>query len=102
MAALVRELAEAINTGPVEGREGLREDAISVLRDEIDVSQPTPEAPGTVVPPGSFNSFGIGIPLFLMGGVLIFLFPPVGLLMFAVATLVVAWGVGTTFLARAR
>lgn len=75
----------------------LRDVAISLLRDEVQVLEPPPPAvPAT----GSFNPFGIGIPLLLMGGVMVFLFPPVGLLMFAAAALMIAWGVGTTLLTR--
>jgi hypothetical protein len=97
--ALARELANTINAGQVEGREQLRDVALSLLRDEVQLSEPLPASasPGVA---GPFNPFGIGIPLLLMGGVLVFLFPPVGLLMFAAAALMIAWGVGTTLLRR--
>ncbi len=98
VAIRVHEIAEIINAGEVEGRAGLRDIAISLLRDEVRATEPSVEA--AVLPPASFNPFGIGIPLFLMGGVMVFLFPPVGLLMFGVAALMIAWGVGTTLLAR--
>lgn len=97
--ALARELADTINAGQVEGREQLREVALSLLREEVRLNEPlVPAAPPPAA--GSFNPFGIGIPLILMGGVLVFLFPPVGLLMFAAAALMIAWGVGTTLLRR--
>jgi len=99
VATLVHEIAETINAGQVEGRELLREIAVSLLRDEVQTTEPSPPAPGTA-PVGSFNPFGIGIPLILMGGVMVFLFPPVGLLMFAAAAVMLAWGVGATLLAR--
>jgi len=35
-----------------------------------------------------------------MGSVLVFLFPLVGLFMFAAAALMIAWGVGATLLTR--
>lgn len=97
--ALAREIADTINAGQVEGREQLRDVALSLLRDEVQLSEPLPASasPGVA---GPFNPFGIGIPLLLMGGVLVFLFPPVGLLMFAAAALMIAWGVGTTLLRR--
>ena len=57
-----------------------------------------PEAPPSAS--GTFNPLGIGIPLVLMGGVLVFLFPLVGLLMFAAAAVMIVWGVGATLLAR--
>ncbi len=97
--ALTREITDAINALPVEQREGLREDAVGILRDEVRTHNPVPVA-AAVAPAGTFNPFGIGIPLVLMGGVMVFLFPPIGLLLFAVAGLVVAWGVATTVFAR--
>lgn len=99
MEALARELADTINAGQVEGREQLRDVALSLLRDEVQLSEPLPTSASPRVA-GTFNAFGIGIPLLLMGGVLVFLFPPVGLLMFAAAALMIAWGVGTTLLRR--
>ena len=99
VATLVHEIAETINAGRVEGRELLRDIAVNLLRDEVQTTEPSPSAPGSG-PVGSFNSFGIGIPLILMGGVMVFLFPPVGLLMFALAAVMLAWGIGTTLLAR--
>ena len=100
MEALARELADTINAGQVEGRERLREVALSLLRDEVRLSEPVPTSVPVAVPPGAFNPFGIGIPLILMGSVLVFLFPPVGLLMFAAAAVMIIWGVGTTLLRR--
>ncbi len=99
MEALAREIADTINAGQVEGRERLREVALGLLRDEVHVTEPLP---AVLQPPavGTFNPFGIGIPLILMGGVLVFLFPPVGLLLFAAAGVMIAWGVGTTLLRR--
>ena len=96
--ALARELADTINAGQVEGRERLREVALSLLRDEVRLSEPLPAAAAATVANGTFNPFGIGIPLILMGSVLIFLFPPVGLLMFAAAAVMIVWGLGTTLL----
>lgn len=97
---LARELAETINAGRGEERDVLREMAVNVVRDSVDVGLPhTPDAAASQ-PSGKFNAFGIGIPLVLMGAVLIFLFPLVGLLMFGAAAVMIAWGVGTTLLAR--
>lgn len=98
--ALAREIADTINAGQVEGREQLREVALSLLRDEVRLSEPSPTPASPLAAPGTFNAFGIGIPLILMGSVLVFLFPPVGLLMFAAAAVMIAWGVGTTLLRR--
>jgi hypothetical protein len=96
--ALARELADTINAGHVEGREQLREVALGLLREEVRLSDPSPASTSMPAAAGTFNPFGIGIPLVLMGSVLVFLFPPVGLLMFAAAAVMIAWGVGTTLL----
>ena len=100
--ALARQIAETINAAPVEGREELREEVGELLRTEVrEVDQPPSTQPaGGPQPGGGFNPFGIGIPLILMGAVLVFLFPPVGLLLFAAATVMLVWGVGSTLLAR--
>ena len=98
--ALAREIAETINAGTVEGRDVLREMAVSLVRDGVQLDEPIPPPSTPASAPGTFNAFGIGIPLILMGGVLVFLFPLVGLLMFAAAAVMIAWGVGATLLAR--
>jgi hypothetical protein len=95
---LARELAETINAGEVSDREVLREMAGNVLRDRVQITAPA--VPAATPPAGSFNAFGIGIPLILMGAVLVFLFPLVGLLMFAAAAVMLAWGVAMTLFAR--
>jgi len=100
--ALTLELVETINAGPVEWRETWRDAAVTVVREQVRLSELSqPAAAGESGPrSGSFNPFGIGIPLILMGSVLVFLFPLVGLLMFAAAALMIAWGVGATMLTR--
>ena len=98
VAALARQIAETINTGNAEERELLRDLAVNVLRDEVQVIETPRQVERSSS--GSFNPFGIGIPFVLMGMVLVFLFPLVGLLMFAAAAVMIAWGVGTTLLAR--
>jgi hypothetical protein len=96
-------MVDTINAGTAEERESLREMVVSVLRDEVELDDPhlsEPVSPAPAHAAGTFNSFGIGIPLLLMGAVMVFLFPPVGLLMFAGAAVMIAWGVGATLLAR--
>ena len=73
---------------------------VSLVRDGVQVDERRRRQTGTASATGTFNPFGIGIPLVLMGGLLVFLFPPVGLLMFAAAAVMIAWGVGATLLAR--
>ena len=96
---LARQLAETINAGTVEGRDVLREMAVNLVRDEVRIMEPVPPASPSASGTGTFNPLGIGIPLILMGGVLVFLFPLVGLLMFAAAAVMIVWGVVATMLA---
>lgn len=94
VALLAQEMAEAINGGRVEDRELLREFAVNLVRDQVRV-----EAVGTAMEgagSGTFNAIGLGIPLVLMGSVLIFLFPLVGLAMLSTAGLLIAWSVAAT------
>jgi len=96
--ALAREIADAINAGPIEGRDVLREMAVNAVRDQVQIvalQQPESKRRG-----GSFNPLAIGIPLVLVGAVLVALFPPVGILMFGTAAVMVVWGVLATVFAR--
>jgi hypothetical protein len=97
--ALAREIADTINEGPIGKREELRDVAGTVLREDVQINEPPPLEPLPEAA-GSFNPFGIGIPLILMGAVMVFLFPPVGLLLFGAAAVMIAWGVATTLLVR--
>ena len=94
---LARDLARTISAAPSGQRERLRDLAVTLLRDEIEISQPTqaPAAPG-----GTLNPFAIGIPLALVGSVMLIMFPPVGLMLFGAALLMMLWGVAGAFLAR--
>jgi hypothetical protein len=95
---LARELASTINAGSVEHRERLREMAVRLLRDEVILGEAELEAGR---PSGSpFNPFGIAIPLSLMGGVMLILFPPVGLMLFATATVMMFWGLAVVLFTR--
>jgi hypothetical protein len=87
---LARELALVINTGAAEQREELRDMAVRLLRDEVEIVERVVD-----VPEGSraFNPFAIAIPLGLAGAVMLILFPPVGLLLFGSAVVMMAWGV---------
>jgi hypothetical protein len=86
-----------ISTAPPGQRERLREMAVHLLRDEVEISQPS-EAP--TVSLGSTNPFAIGIPLVLVGGIMLILFPPVGLLLFAAAAVMMVWGVAAVMVRR--
>ena len=80
-----------INSGVGEEREQLREMAVHVLRDEVELGESAlREEPQ---PRLSYNPFGIAIPLGLVGGMMLILFPPVGLMLFAAAGMMMLWGV---------
>jgi hypothetical protein len=78
IAALARELASAINSSESAGREVMRDYAIDIVREGVAPAEQQP-APPTEEPAGPFNPFAFGIPILLVGGVLIPLFPPLGL-----------------------
>ena len=88
---LARQLAQVINAGVGEEREQLREMAVHVLRDEGELVASVAPAE-EVRPPQASNPFAIAIPLVLVGGVMLILFPPVGLLLFAAAGMMMLWG----------
>lgn len=95
---LTRDLAQRISAAPPGQRERLRDMAVHLLRDEVETSEPSDAVPtaGT----GSFNSFGIAIPLFLAGAVLLPLFGAVGLVLCAAAVVMMTWGIATVLFGR--
>ncbi|MBI1818058.1 MAG: hypothetical protein HYR72_24015 [Deltaproteobacteria bacterium] len=97
---LAREVVRHINMGPEEGRETLREIAVGIVRDEVYIVNTVPGAENASV--GTFNFFGIGIPLFLVGSVFFFLFPPIGLVFFAAGGLTVVCGIAVAAFSRNR
>lgn len=97
VADRVHDLARTISAAPVGERERLRDMAVHLLRDEVEIKMPASPAPA---PSGTLNPFAIGIPLILAGGVMLILFPPVGLLLFAAAGVMMIWGVASVLLVR--
>lgn len=94
---MTHDLARMISTAPLGQRERLRDMAVHLLRDEVDVIEPRDVLPAAA---GTLNPFAIGIPLLLVGAVMLVMFPPVGLLLFGVAALTMVWGVAAVFLSR--
>ena len=98
---LASELAELINSSTSDDRDGLKDLALSIVRDEVkgreDVFQVGAGKPGGA---GSFSAIGMAMPLGMAGALMIFLFPPVGLALFAVSGLLVVVGVATSMLSR--
>ena len=98
---LASELAELINSSASDDRDGLKDLALSIVRDEVkgrdEGFQPGAAKAGGS---GSFNAIGMAMPLGMAGALMIFLFPPVGLLLFGIAGLLVGVGVGASLLSR--
>ena len=92
MEELAAEIASLIDHAGLDERRDLRELAIGVLRERTDHAASAPAVTATAQSP-VFNPLGIGLPLLLVGVVLVFLFPPVGLLILSFAAAMVVWGV---------
>ncbi len=96
---LARDLAQTISTAPPGQRERLREMAVHLLRDEVEVIQISESAPPAA---GTLNPFAVGLPLLLVGGVMLVMFPPVGLLLFGAAAVTMVWGLASVFLTHSQ
>ena len=100
---LAREIARLVNEAPATEREELRAYAVGLVREEIrgteEVGDAGVEEPR---PPVGFNPIGMAIPVVMVGAFLFFLFPPVGLLLFAVAGFLVIWGILATLFSGRR
>ena len=91
---MARDLVRTISAAPVEQRERLREMAVHLLRDEVDI---TPRrVDGGSAPARGVNPFAICIPLLLVGSVTWIVSPLITLLLFAGAVVMMAWGVIAT------
>lgn len=93
------DLATTISTAAPEERERLREMVVHLLREEVEIVSATPAVPRSG---GPTNPFGIGIPLILVGAIMMILFPPVGLLLLAVAALMMVWGLAAVMTRHER
>lgn len=100
---LARGIIEAINEAEVSGRPDIRAElkdfAIGLLQDASVPAQPV-DAAASETSDEKFNPLGIGIPLFFAGVVLFFLFPPVGMMLFAAAAVMVVWGLMASLVGR--
>ena len=88
---LAAEIATLIEGARVDSRRDLRDLVSGVLRERVADLEPV----GTAAVPSTsaaFNPLGIGLPLLLVGVVLVFLFPPVGLLVLFFAAVMLVWG----------
>lgn len=101
IANLAQELAEAINEGKAAGRTEVRDFAIDVLKDEVDTEViATPETPAEGDAPPPLNPFGLGIPLVILGVLLLPLFGVLGLAMSAIGGFMCLVGVGIAIVGR--
>src|SRR5437899_9462452 len=91
---LTRAIAQTINDAVLPERPAIRaelkEFAINLLQESV--IAPEPVAVATVGSEKAFNPLAMGIPLLFAGGVLIFLFPPVGMMLFAGSVVMIGWG----------
>ena len=103
---LAHEIARLVNESPASDREELRAYAVSLVREEVrGVEDVVEEGSGEGEEPrpsGGFNALGMAIPVFLVGAFLLFLFPPVGLLLFGLGGFLVIWGIVATLFTGRR
>ncbi len=93
MNQLTRELAAAIREADPAGSTGVRDFAIELLREESEPSgAPSPPGSGQLAP-GPLNPFAFGLPVLVVGGLLTFLFAPVGLLLVAAGAVICGVGI---------
>jgi hypothetical protein len=99
---LTREISELIRSADTRGRAELRDYAISLLQGETETTELAERKPGGGGGSGGvgFNPLALAIPFFLMGGFLLPVFPPVGVLLVLAALATAGWGVMWTLLFR--
>jgi hypothetical protein len=99
--SLASEIAELINTSEGEERNDLKDLALSIVREEVRSGAESAEgSEAEDKAEGPFNPIAMAIPVFLIGAVMVVLFPPVGLLLLGLAGLLVFWGVSASMFAR--
>jgi len=98
---LTRELSGLINAAGPKGREELRDYAVSLLQGETETSAVEDPHPAKETPSSPFNPVALSIPFFLIGALLLLLFPPVGIFLFFIAVIMALWG-GLSILFRRK
>lgn len=100
---LTLEIARAINQAEDPERPAIRSEltefAISVLKEAVMLPEQSAAEP-IANDASRFNPLGMGIPLVFAGSVLIFLFPPMGVVLFTVAIVMIAWGLVASAVTR--
>ena len=89
---LTKELSRLINEAGSDGREELRDYAVSLLQGETETTQTEePVGEDSAQPSAPFSPVALSIPFLLIGIILLPLFAPIGLLMLLLALIM---GVG--------
>ena len=99
---LTRELAEAINEAQADGRTVMRDYAIDLLRDSVGSEVDDAPAVAAEGPSKPLNPFALGLPVLLIGVLLTFIFPPVGVALFLLGVILCAFGVVMAMFRSAR
>jgi len=89
---LARDLAAVINAADGNERDEMREYAVALIRDATEGNQHMPAPGHETAPATSFSPFALSLLLALGGAMLLFLLPPVGLVLFIGAGLAALWG----------
>lgn len=99
---LTRRLAAVVNGATPEQRPALRDYALELLREgtEIGDTVQAPAVDATAARATGSNPIGIALLLGMLALPALLLFPPVGLVLLAVAGVMGVWGVAAVFLAR--
>jgi len=99
---LTRRLVSVVNGATPEQRPALREYALELLREgtEIGDTVQAPPAGATGARATGSNPIGIALLLGMLALPALLLFPPVGLVLLAVAGVMGVWGVASILLAR--
>lgn len=88
----VSEIAILINGAAPELRRDLRDLATGLLRERLADAEKAPAASTAGTGPAPFSALAVAIPLLLVGVLLVFLFPPVGVVILVVAIFMLVWG----------
>ena len=98
---LAQRIVQVVNTASPQQRQELREYAMELLRDGTEATE-APAAPPTNpnVNAAATNPLGIGLLLGVLALPALLLFPPVGLVLLAIALVLGVWGVLATLLRR--
>ena len=98
---LAQRIVQVVNTANPQQRQDLREYAMELLRDGTEATETSaapPPNPNTNA--AATNPLGIGLLLGVLALPALLLFPPVGLVLLAIALVLGVWGVLATLLRR--